>query len=157
MTLAVSSVVFAVFRSLASGAIGWDCWRHRVLVSSSKFLCCAGSIRGKPRLFPASLEIQSVASPPYKVICVYSRHASVSSVTNCQAGESCSVLVVSHHLDGLLRNRPSGMLQPVTAMRFNTFQAPFSAPQGRKRPTGGWMAKPFPHRGSHPSKNPPCL
>jgi len=28
MTLAVSSVVFAVFRSLASGAIGWDCWRH---------------------------------------------------------------------------------------------------------------------------------
>jgi hypothetical protein len=94
------------------------------------------------------------APPPRKPNCVHSRHASVSSVVSRQADESCSALVVSHHLDGLLRKWAPGVLQPVTAVGFDAFQTSVPASPGPKTHQGG-DRKSSSQRGSHPSKNPP--
>jgi len=66
--------------------------------------------------------------------------------------DSCSTLVVSHHLDGLLRARVTGLLHPATGQGFAAFHAcrPAGSPEsdsiGRDQ---------FPRRGSHPSKTSP--
>jgi hypothetical protein len=62
---------------------------------------------------------------------------------------SCSVFVVSHHLDGLLHLGAAGLLHPATGHEVRRVSSSL------RQPTRRWPAlcAPFPRRGSHPSKN----
>jgi hypothetical protein len=62
---------------------------------------------------PPLLEFVSRAPPPFRAACVHSRTPlRVPIGGSMPADPSCSALVVSHHLDGLLRTRPRRFVAP---------------------------------------------
>jgi hypothetical protein len=67
---------------------------------------------------------------------------------------TCSTLVVSHHLDGLLRTGASGLLHPETGQ--DSLRFPACSPPMADRSRRLMVAhRCSPQRGSHPSKNTP--
>jgi hypothetical protein len=68
------------------------------------------------------------------------------------SADSRSTLMVSHHLDGFLRARVTGLLHPATSQGF----AAFHACRRPAPPEGGAIRRVHsPRRGSHPSKTSP--
>jgi hypothetical protein len=66
---------------------------------------------------------------------------------------SRSALVVSHHLDGLLRDRAAGLLRPAAGLGFVAFRAIAAHHRSEPRLGAPWNRRaPSPRRGSDPSK-----
>ena len=66
---------------------------------------------------------------------------------------SCSVLVVSHHLDGFLRATAAGLLHPAASLEVRRVSR-FPVPERHPKVTPATMAR-SPQRGSYPSKGSP--
>lgn len=79
-----------------------------------------------------------VAPPPVLSRCVHSRHTPANRHAPSGRGfhppTSRSARVVSHHLDGLLRNEPAGLLHPATDLGVRRVSAPTSTTRDPKDP-----------------------
>jgi hypothetical protein len=109
---------------------------------------------------PPLLALPACASSPCSRWCVHSRHLArrsgrVPSGRGFQLPTSCSVLVVSHHLDGFLRTRAVGLLHPTPGLEVHRVSAELLstiAPDRDPRHRGREATSP---RRGHPSKGSP--
>jgi hypothetical protein len=111
-----------------------------------------------PRWFPREPPLIGFASPPRRHHSFAStpvRAKALPSASQHHAGRSRSALVVSHHFDGLLRNRGVGLLHPTASQRFAPFP-PGPDPISHRSVRSGADPQIPRDAASHPSKNSPC-
>ena len=101
---------------------------------------------------PASLGIRPYTPPPTYRGCVHSHRCRHRLRSRGATRATCSVLVVSHHLDGLLRNRDRELVASRSRSWGSPRFRPPPPPHDRGRETD--EAEDFPAT-QYPSKNPP--
>jgi hypothetical protein len=137
------------------------------LVSPSERLAATGtrSTRWLPkqppdRADPPLMALPACASSPCSHWCVHSRPTAAEAAACHRVGvpipTSCSVHVVSHHLDGFLRTRAVGLLRPTPGLEVHCVSADRDprSPRTEVRDTVGGQP-PSPQCGCHPSKGYP--
>jgi hypothetical protein len=107
----------------------------------------------------ASLGIRPRVCPAFDIPVVRPLPGFVGLSRHCRSARvlprtrTRSALVVSHHLDGLLRTQASGLLHPEAERGSLRFAMPPPRPLAEATVRG--LVHPSPQRGSHPSKNSP--
>jgi hypothetical protein len=111
-----------------------------------------------PRWFPREPPLIGFALPRRRHPLFAStpvRAKALPSAAQRHAGRSRAVLVVSHHLDGLLRKQVVGLLHPTASQRFVPFP-PDPDPVDHRSDLPGTDPQISRDAASHPSKNSPC-
>jgi hypothetical protein len=163
--LAVAGRTLEVFPSppLSTGPLRRECCAPAPAEGSLvTFGLSFRALAALPELLAASEEasssssrgIRSRAAPlSLDLLRVHSRKPELPSVRSCQGPGSRSALVVSHHLDGLLRAGAAGLLHPAVDSGVRCVSG--SGSQELPREVALERPSPSPHRESHPSKSSP--